>query len=373
MPERRARLYSLALVLLAAAAAYAPGLFHALVYDDHGTIVENDFLAAPANLLRAVTLQTLADPHVIDGQRPVLLATAFLDRAVWGLNPFGWHLTSLLLHLAATTAFFLLLVRLQAGGVAIPALLFALHPALSEAVQMPSYREDLLAGLFALLYLGACARGRTAGSLAWFALALLSKESASAAPAMAAALWWLLPATRPPRRAVLLHLSACAILIAAYAALGFLQRPLQAAGVSWNGYSLPWPQNVLCAPGILLDYVRLLLLPWPLCADRGVTAIPWPIALCVVAALVVVAWRARVRHPLAALGLFWLLLAFVPVSNLLPLFNPVGERYLYLLAPGLLLVLADVAPPGPGPAPPPAVRGRALLRAASGAPAGLAR
>ena len=58
-------------------------------------------------------------------------------------------------------------------------------------------------------------------------------------------------------------------MIAGYAWAAFLHRPAQAVSVAWNGYSLPWPQNLLRAPGILLDHLRLLVAPWPLCADRA--------------------------------------------------------------------------------------------------------
>ncbi len=46
-----------------------------------------------------LTGRTLADPQVVNGRRPVVLATYFLDRALYGLQPAGWRVTSLLLHL----------------------------------------------------------------------------------------------------------------------------------------------------------------------------------------------------------------------------------------------------------------------------------
>ena len=356
----------LLLVLVLTALAYAPGLRSAFVYDDHGTIVENTFLEQPANLGRVLTLRTLADPFVIDGQRPTLLLTAFLDRAVWGLNPLGWHLTNLLLHLLAVFLVYRLARVLffvhptnrpivppslcpSVPGSSFPlllALLFGLHPALTEAVQLPSYREDLLAGVFGLAYVLACVRGRVGISLVWFALAMLSKESALVLPAVALLLWALFPSHRPPVRLQVAHAAAAGLLVAAYVWAAFLHRPLQAVHVEWNGYSLPWPDNLLRAPGIFLLYLRLLVAPWPLCADRAVPLLPWPLGLAGLGALLFVAWRLRRNRPLVTFGLCWLGLTFLPVSNLLPLFNPVGERYLYLMAPGLLWVIAGWATAG---------------------------
>ena len=354
----------LLLVLLLTALAYLPGLRAAFVYDDHGTIVENTFLEQPAHLARVLTLRTLTDPFVIDGQRPTLLVTAFLDRAIWGLHPFGWHLTNLLLHLLATFLVYRLsrvLFSIQPTNrpivppslcPSVPsspfllALLFGLHPALTEAVQMPSYREDLLAGVFGLAYVLACVRGRVGWSLPWFALALLSKESALALPAVALLLWAFFPAFRPAVRLQATHVAVAGLLLAGYAWAAFLHRPAQAVSVAWNGYSLPWPDNLLRAPGILLFYLRLLVVPWPLCADRAVPMMPWPLGLCGLCGLLFMTWRLRRTRPLAAFGIGWLLLTFLPVSNLLPLFNPVGERYLYLMAPGLLWLAAGFVTAG---------------------------
>ena len=340
---------ALLVALLVVAAAYLPGLSAGFAYDDHGTIVENDFLAAPANLGRVLTLRTLSDPYVIDGQRPLLLVTSFLDRAVWGLRPFGWHLTSLLLHLLMTALVYRLCRAAACGDRAalLAALLFGLHPALSEAVQLPSYREDLLAGVCVMAYMLDILRGRTGRPLAWFALALLAKESAFAAPGLALAAWALRPGSRPPRRAMLLHLAGCALLAAAFSWAAFHARPLQAANVAWNGYSLRWPDNLARAPGVFALYLRLLAWPWPLCADRAVPALPAAAGLLALAGGAALAWWLRARRPYVALGLAWIALAFVPVSNLLPLFNPVGERYLYLMAPGLALALAALLPDRP--------------------------
>ena len=69
-------------------------------------------------------------------------------------------------------------------------------------MQLPSYREDLLLAVFGFAYLLAVQRGRLLLAVPLFALALLSKESALALPALAAAWWWLWPVARPGRRAM---------------------------------------------------------------------------------------------------------------------------------------------------------------------------
>ena len=133
-------------------------------------------------------------------------------------------------------------------------------------------------------------------------------------------------------------------MVVGYVALGYAGRPLQAAGTSWNGVSLRWPENLWTAPWIWWRYVALFVVPYPLLADRVVEAIPHPwdprLIGCLAAGCAVVwcAWRERTTQPLFALGLGWLLIAFGPVSNVIPLLNPMADRYLYGLAPGFALV-----------------------------------
>ena len=334
---------------------YLPGVRHGFVYDDHGAIVENQFLAEPANLGRVLTLDTVRDPRVLDGQRPVLLLTMFLDRAGDAVpRPWRHHATNLLLHASAVLLLFFLVrkaggdTRHARGLATLCALILALHPAWSEAVQVPSYREDLLGLVFVLAYLAADFIARPA--VRWplqalaLALALGAKETAWAAPLLLGWLRVCVPAADRRPRAVALTVLAGLLMVAAYVILGYLGRPLQSAGASWNGLALRWPENLWTAPWIWWRSLALLAVPYPLLADRVVEPVPhlWdPRFLgCLAAALAVawLAWRERRTQPLLALGLGWLLIAFAPVSNLIPLLNPMADRYLYGLAPGFALV-----------------------------------
>jgi hypothetical protein len=141
---------------------------------------------------------------------PLTWMTFGLDYLVWGMNPVGYHLTNLLLHIANVVTFYFVAARLLAVahpsakrdvglqlGAALAALLFAVHPLRVESVAWATERRDVLCGLFYLLailfYLRAW-RGAAGGSvygrrrywasLALFALALLSKSMAVSLPAV---------------------------------------------------------------------------------------------------------------------------------------------------------------------------------------------
>jgi len=137
--------------------------------------------------------------------RPVASLSYAIDYAIWGLDPFGYHLTDLLLHATAAALVVGLLaeqfgvVRPDGAGeprgrgvlalatAAIAGGLFAIHPLTAEVVPVPARRHDVLATLFLLASLWALARGLRAarpgpklGAFALsglaYALALGSKE-----------------------------------------------------------------------------------------------------------------------------------------------------------------------------------------------------
>src|SRR5688572_18465199 len=97
---------------------------------------------------------------------PIAWLTLGLDYVLWGMNPLGYHLQSLLWH-AATAALFLVVAShlLQRAwpaatpgmlrvGAGVAALFFALHPLRVESVAWITERRDLVSGFFYLLTVG---------------------------------------------------------------------------------------------------------------------------------------------------------------------------------------------------------------------------
>ena len=94
---------------------------------------------------------------------PVTWLTLGLDYVVWGINPFGYHLTNLLWHAASAALFYLVARRLLGLGMpsASPlvrglgatgaALFFAIHPLRVESVAWITERRDLTSGFFLFL------------------------------------------------------------------------------------------------------------------------------------------------------------------------------------------------------------------------------
>ena len=345
------------LILLAVVTApWLVGLGYPFLYDDVGMICENAFLEDPANLGTVLTGQTLAGPHIINGRRPVVLVTYFLDRVLYGLQPAGWRLTSLALHLGCVALLMGLLWRLT-GHVFLASaagLLFGLHPVMTEAVHAPGFRADVLSLLLVLGFLHGHLGIRSPAVLrrgaGWvcLVLALLSKETAVAAPLLLAMLLVLFPGVFPnePRTRWIVVAISAGIGTGFFLLWMMLPAELQAVGDAWNGESLRFPQTIYSMPVLWARTLRLLLVPWPLNVTPGFEPVTsaWSLRLVMGLGWLALcgwgAWRARRAAPELALGLGWMAAFFLPVSNLWPLYHPVADRYLYPIAPGFAILTA---------------------------------
>ncbi|HMP89907.1 MAG TPA: hypothetical protein PJ991_06885 [Kiritimatiellia bacterium] len=343
-----------ALVVLAVA-PYLTGLHYEFVYDDHGVIVENPFFHEENPWREVVSLQTMIRHDVVDGQRPALIATYLVDRMAWGLWPPGYRITNLFFHSLVILLLGGFLVRLTGSrsASACAVLLFAWHPLLVEAVQSPSFREDILyvcGGMFLLM--SACRREASIGWMAvgasTYALALLSKESAVVFPVLMVATWMLFPSTKPSRSFQWGWLAVVAVVTIPVAWLIFTGRPVQALGGGWNGVSFRGSEGLWSAPWLLSWTLSRFFAPFWLSIDYRLTPLDGPLNvkfLCGVltmSVMICAAFSVRKRTPVISLGLLWAVVAFVPASNVVPLLNPAADRYAYGILPALSIVAAGL-------------------------------
>jgi hypothetical protein len=96
--------------------------------------------------------------------RPVSSLSYAIDYWVWGLDPFGYHLTDLLAHATAAALVCWLAYEIMGDALvaAIAGCVFALHPLSVEVVPTPARRHDVLATVFALVALGLFVRATKA-------------------------------------------------------------------------------------------------------------------------------------------------------------------------------------------------------------------
>jgi hypothetical protein len=88
--------------------------------------------------------------------RPISSLSFGIDYMIWKLNPFGYHLTNLILHILVSISIFFFTRLLLKGEQIIPwltAIVFTTHPALMSNVPAIARRQDIIAALFLVLSL----------------------------------------------------------------------------------------------------------------------------------------------------------------------------------------------------------------------------
>ncbi len=356
------------LIIGVGVAAYANALGNEFVYDDETLILLNDRITSFRHLHRVFTEDLFFDKEVTDFYRPLQTVTMMIDYRFWQLNPFGYHLTNLILHLGVALLLYALLNLLFArpGVALLTTLLWTVHPIHTEAVAYIAGRSDPLAALcllLALLSYIAYDRGRRAAPRKiWLAVstvgmigAMLSRELSMLFPLLMLLPYHCVtadtpgrPGVRRPRRLPpgFFWLAAVGIAFAILraTALDVSEAPLAVEPDPRTPYQRVL--TTLCAFG---KYMQLLIAPFHLHMAqqiwRGLVPVsllnPAPfIALWVVLGFATLWYLAQRRSTAAAFGFLWFILNWLPISGIIPLNADLAEHWMYLPSIGLFLAAA---------------------------------
>jgi tetratricopeptide (TPR) repeat protein len=188
----REKLIHLLVVAVFGGLFYVNSFGNFFVWNDWTLIIENflikDWQNLPEILTSAFWKPLLGEPFQI--YRPLVSLSFMADLALWGLEPWGYHLTNVSLHVAnAILAYFLMQVYVSPTIALMGAVLFAVHPIHTEAVAYISGRGELLMSFFLLsgtaIFLQSKKRRSWLlylTSLPLFFSALLAKETAVVFP-----------------------------------------------------------------------------------------------------------------------------------------------------------------------------------------------
>lgn len=347
----RARTLALCVAGLALA-AYIPALGNGYVnWDDDRFILDNW-------ITRGLSWQGVrwAFTTFYEGNwTPLTWLSHMVDGALFGLDPLGRHLTSVLLHAANAGLLLVALHRLtgRLGPAALVAALFALHPLNVESVAWIAERKNVLSTFFGILAIGAHARyaerptrGRYAAVVALFTLGLLAKPMLVTLPFVLLLLdaW---PLGRFSRRAVfekvpLLALSAASSVITVMA-----QR---SGGAVVATSQIPITSRFANAAVSGAGYLLKAVFPHPLSAYYPLPGPPeapplstWIVlaSAAVLAAATVAVVGARRRAPHLAVGWFWYLGTLVPVIGIVQVgAQAMADRYAYVPLIGIFIAVA---------------------------------
>lgn len=353
------RLGLVALVLVVFAQSVG---FEFVNYDDPSFVVSNPHLEGGLTLEGLRWAFSVSD---VSQYHPLTWVSFMVDRELFGLEPAGYHLVNVLLHLAATLMLFALL-RAATGSTwrsALVAALWAVHPLRAESVAWVAERKDVLSAFLGLatlrLYVAHAARPtarRFAGVAALFTLGLLAKPMLVTLPAVMLLMdFWplgrLAPAhpsagERLPWRSALAEKLPLLALAAASGVATLLVQERGAALRSVGAY--PLAARLSTAVAGYGWYVGKLFVPSGLAVFYPYDRVPGFLETAALAAALglLTAWAVMSRRtrPYLAVGWGFFLVMLLPVVGLLQVGSQrVADRYSYLPHIGLLVALVWLA------------------------------
>ena len=294
------------------AALHAPSLASGFVYEDFREIsTALEFQGWPAiwELTRTKPLRVLSG------------LSRDLNVAVFGIQPWSFHLGNLLLHVANVALLYALLRRVVSWPSAWwAAALLAVHPVTVEAVAYVSARADLLSTAGILLALWATSAGSLTGALCGVVLAVLGKETAIVAWGLVP-LWATWTATKFPR----LIWGLGGLVLAGLVAWN-IHLPL-----AWSGES--------SAQALVAFWRFLVMLPLPFGFSIEHDWHLWAflaVPLLIPTVYLTMRTFTDAPTPLWALGWLWTLVVFLP-RFVVPLTEGPHERHVYLVLIGWCL------------------------------------
>jgi len=377
--DRKIILLCLIAVVAAAWAAFGTSINGVFLWDDEYVVLQNllirDLTHLPL-LVSGTYFEPAGTGHYTrsgeESYRPLVTLTHFADYALFGLHPAGYHLVNILLHTAAAAALFCMLYLLGIGPLAslIGALIFAVHPVNSEAVNMISYREDLLAGFFlALAWIGFLKK-RPAAVILFYGAALLSKEMTLCFIPLLLLYHFLIGSGKDPKGRIPAPederrnrttvsrktgfpekkrsenpikflpsltpgvLAGLLIVTIIYLAILFFAFPGGSPGPA-DRPGGSFASGMATMARVMAAYMKLFFYPSPLAVDYSFdpsTSFPDGRALLsvlLIAGMILLPLIFPI-HRKAAFLILWFFAALLPVSGIFPLKNFIAERYLYI-------------------------------------------
>jgi tetratricopeptide (TPR) repeat protein len=347
-----------ALLIVVTLLCYANVLANSFVYDDDQQILQNPYIKSWRYLPEIFTTTVwsfVGQAGTTNYYRPLMTLSFLVLWTIFGPIPFGFHLFSIVFHAGVVLLVFYAGRKVfqdwRVGWVG--ALLFALHPIHTEAVDWIAALPDLESAFLFLAAFGIFVVSETPG---WkqriaqgglFILALLAKEPALMLVAVAVVFEHGVRVDREIssfRQKLLRYAPIClvgaAYLLLRIALFGKLAPVLQHPRIGWA-------QSVYSAFALLFGYAHYLLWPAPLSAFHVFHASGSLFEPAVLAGLALtftyVLGVAFIRKtsPAAAFALLWVGITIAPVLN--PRWmaaNVFTERYLYLPSVGFCWFVA---------------------------------
>ena len=341
-----------------ALAIYSRSLFCGFIRDDLPQIVNNPQVQSWQyfpRLLGSHLWSQFGPSWTVLFYRPLFSVWMLLVHTVGGLSPWVWHLSNVLLHVAATYLVFRLCRRLTGSdiGAGVAAAVFAVHPIHVDAVTWVSASCELLFTLFTLgsilVLLGdnqAAERPQVWASAGLYGAGLFAKETGIALVLILIVIAWVRLRDQVKGGWERLWLAGSPYVAAT--GIYVLARWFAMHQVGAEAAEHSWAEAIFSGPSVILFYLKKLIVPLGLsgCYMNPLTASPtasFSLELVAIAAgVAIVSWFALRYSPLLGLAAALLLAPILPalaVVRIYPQGDMTHDRYLYLASVGLCLMV----------------------------------
>lgn len=351
----------LILIILIGVIVYGNSLKGALFWDDEVTVTNNVFIANPVKYLSEIFTASyyngLGETH--NAYRPLATLSLSLDYRIWKLNPVGYHLFNVILHILNCIIIFFILNRLfqNLSLSFISALLFLVHPVNSEAVNYVSNRPVLLMLFFFLAAFYSYLLYRQKEKLIFLPLACILYICSILSKEMGLVFWvfiliYELIFFKQKRK--IFPLLGFAIISFAYLTLRVTSLYLPKINLFIQGeqgvsYSRELLLRLLVFAKICLYYLKLFFLPFGLHMEYGAPVVKsildpgaWLALISLISLAVIIFYLGKKKKEISFGGL-WFIAGLIPVSGLIPINRAMSEHYLYLASAGFFILISCAA------------------------------
>ena len=362
-------------VIFSSLAVYINSLSGDFIWDDIEQIADNPVIKDIRNipsfftsdLWRLISNPTISSYYY----RPFFLLSLAVDYNLWGLNPLGYHITNLVLHSLASFLVYQIGRRLFLNSTPafLGSMLFAVHPVHVESIAWISGRTDPMAAVFFLLsfYLYILFRDGKGFimlivSLIAYFFSLLSKEIGITLP-----LLLLIYELSFKQQSVIQDkhshplltkggwgdfrdnririLQIAGIYLVISVAYLYIRALVLGETIGQSASSPPIDKRIYTSFGIILDYIRIMILPVNLKVlyDTPLreSFFDWKVisSLFLLAAVFISTLMSYRKNKTVFFIAVWFFITILPVSNIVPL-KPtmMAERYIYIPSIGICLL-----------------------------------
>lgn len=364
--EGVSRYAAIAIIILASFAVYFNTLQGDFVYDDLEFVLKNRWIRDIRNIPTIFTssiwsFQSESTDSPQNYYRPMMQIIYMANYHIFGLKPWGWHLTNIILHSSVTVIVFLViselfnqfLLRTSKPALRSPAfiaaLLFAVHPIHTEVVAWASVAEMGFT-FFYLLAFYLYIKDYRLISLIPFFISTLFKETALTLPLLLFAYDYLLKREFDSRFTIysiikryLPHMTVAIIYLALRTfALGGVAPLKGYANLTGYEYAI----NIF---PLFAQYLEKLILPVRLNAYYVFhpihSIIEWKglVGIAITGAFIVSISLLKRVNRLSSFSLLFILVPLLPVFYIRGITGTVfAERYLYLPSVGFVTLISIV-------------------------------